>query len=138
MLPKGMLSKIGGGVSLISLLLLPMVKGCGRSLTGVDVLRVGDIPVGLKILLVIAILCAITAFFLKTALAFFFSGSGGLVGLLGAYTMARQKFPVELEIGTYLAIIGFGAILVEGFLQRGDDKGNIAEVPPDIKEEGML
>lgn len=128
MLPKGMLSKIGGGLSLISILFLPLVKGCGKSITGFEVLK--DAPTSdfgmVKIMLIVSIVCAIGAFLLKTAIQFFITGGGGIGGLLGAYTLARQKAPVELEIGVILSIIGFGLILAEGFLlqkQKGEIGG---------------
>jgi len=126
MLPKGVLSKIGGVLSLISLLFLPLVRGCQVSVTGFDVLKTGGVGPGIKLMLIISIVCAIVVFFLKTAIPFFITGGGGIGGLLGAYTIARQEIPVEIEIGTILSIIGFGLVLAEGFLlqsQKGEGGG---------------
>ena len=125
-MPKGVLSKIGGVLSLISLLFLPLVRGCQVSVTGFDVLKAGDVGPGIKLMLIISIACAIVVFFLKTAIPFFITGGGGIGGLLGAYTIARQKIPLEIEIGTILSIIGFGLVLAEGFLlqsQKGESGG---------------
>ncbi len=126
-MPKGLLSKIGGVLSLISLLFLPLVKGCGQSITGFEVLKAGDVPGGM---LIISIVCAIVVFFIKTAIPFFITGGGGIGGLLGAYTVARKNLPIdieiEIEIGTILSIIGFVLILAEGFLlqkQKGEIVG---------------
>lgn len=119
MLKKDLLAKIGGGLSLVSLLFLPL-GGCERvTVTGLEVLRMGDVGFGIKLMLIISILCAIGSFFLKTVPAFFSAGGGGLGGLLIAFVAARQSFPVEMKIGAFLAIIGFGLVLVEGFLQKG-------------------
>ncbi|OGV97840.1 MAG: hypothetical protein A3I04_01615 [Nitrospinae bacterium RIFCSPLOWO2_02_FULL_39_110] len=126
MLPKGVLSKIGGVLSLISLLFLPLVRGCQVSVTGFDVLKTGGVGPGIKLMLIISIVCAIVVFFLKTAIPFFITGGGGIGGLLGAYTIARQEIPLEIEIGTILSIIGFGLVLAEGFLlqsQKGEGGG---------------
>lgn len=40
---KGLLSKIGGGVAIISLLFMPLVRGCGTSITGVQALGARDV-----------------------------------------------------------------------------------------------
>ncbi|OGP64201.1 MAG: hypothetical protein A3K22_06205 [Deltaproteobacteria bacterium RBG_16_42_7] len=135
MVPKGLLSKIGGVFALISLLFLPL-GGCGgASVSGFDVLRAGDVGIGIKFMLLISICCAIAAFLLKKAPAFFVAGGGGLGGLFVAYIVARQSFPVEMKIGAYLAILGFGAILAEGFLMKQRDgnnsASNITQKPPD-------
>ena len=119
---KVFLAKIGGGLSFISLLFLPLSKGCGLTLTGSEVIRAADVPPIIKLLLIISILCAIVSFLLKSAHALFISGGAGLGGLLGAYTIARQDIPVELEIGAILTIIGFGLILIEGFMQKQKDE----------------
>ncbi len=114
---KGIMSKIGGVLSIISLLLLPLVRGCGQSITGFQALEAGDVGIEIKLLLGIAILCAIGALILKKAIHFFGAG-GGFAGLFGAYTVARQSFPVEMDIGTFTAIIGFLLILAEGIIQK--------------------
>lgn len=115
---KGLLGKIGGGIAIISLLFMPLVRGCGTSITGVQAIGARDVGSGIKLLLIIAILCALAAFFMKKAVHFFGSGGGGLFGLFSAYTGARQSFPVEMDIGAFTAIIGFILILAEGIIQK--------------------
>lgn len=124
----GTLSKIGGGLSLISLLFLPLIKGCGQTMTGVELLRADGVPGVIKLLIIVAILCAGSVFFLKTIPALFFSGGLGIGGLLAAYVQIEREL-VKPDIGGILAVIGFGLILAEAFFQSSNK-----ESPPSNKE----
>lgn len=121
MLQKGLLSKIGGIVALISILFLP-VGGCGKlGLTGIEILSATDkeieIPSEIKLMIVFSLISAFLAIFMTEVLILFICGSCGIAGILIAYQISRSKVPVvELKIGAFLAIIGFALVLVEGFL----------------------
>ncbi|HDO25050.1 MAG TPA: hypothetical protein ENG95_00210 [Nitrospirae bacterium] len=63
--------------------------------TGFEVIRANDVGVGIKLLLIISLLCAIGVFLFKKVLESYYAGGSGIGGLLGAYTVARQIFPVQ-------------------------------------------
>lgn len=137
MLPKGLLSKIGGVLSLISLLFLPLVGNWMVTVTGIDILKEAEKWKGefeiIGPMLVISLLCAIGSFFMKTAPAFFTAGGAGLGGLLIAYMATRSNPFLEFKGGAYLSIIGFGLVLAEGFLQTqtsGTDARDSSGQPP--------
>lgn len=118
MIPKGMLSKIGGVLALVALLFLPL-GGCGgASLSGFDVLSSGKVGAGIKFMLLISAGCAVAAFFLKKAPALFSTGGGGIAGLIAGFVIARQSFPIEMRVGAYLSMLGFILVLAEGFMAR--------------------
>jgi hypothetical protein len=128
MLQKGMLTRIGGGLALICLMFLPLGGCFNKTFSGSDLLSHSSVPGGVKLLLIISILSAFCAFFLNAAIQCFISGGVGMTGLIGVYTLLSQKYPdVELKIGGYLAMIGFGLILVEGFILQKKEPGEQQE-----------
>ncbi len=117
-MPKGLLAKVGGILSLLSIIFLP-IAGCDQvGITGLEVLRAGDIGILIKALLVISISSAFISLFVKSYITLFACGGVGASGLLISYIMIRQKVPAELKMGAYLALIGFGLIAIEGFLSK--------------------
>ncbi len=116
-MPRGLLSKVGGVIALVSIVFLP-IGGCGDiGLTGFEVLRDNDIPGLIKVLIGISILCAFIALFVKFYVGLVASGAIGITGLLTSYLIARKDIPVDLKAGAYLALIGFGLVLAEGIRQ---------------------
>ncbi|MBU2609620.1 MAG: hypothetical protein KJ606_01550 [Chloroflexi bacterium] len=125
MYQKGFASKIGGLLSLVSLLALPLfLKGCSNSsLSGFDILMDEDIigykiSLGAKVFLIIAIVCAIGSLLVKSKWEYLGVGFSGLVFWLNAYETIRSstKNFVELAIGGYIAFIGFILVIGEGLV----------------------
>lgn len=113
---SGVLSKAGGILALISLLFLPL-GGCeGITLTGIDALKYSDVSQTIKVMLIFSMACAVLTFAVKSAEAYFTTGGVGVGSLLLAYMIARQDVPVDLKAGGYLAILGFGLVLIEGLM----------------------
>lgn len=118
MLPKGLLSKIGGLLAVISLTVLPLA-GCGNyTLSGVEVLTSDNFSTGIKILLMISVLCAVGGLFSKSKAAFLVLGFAGLGSLLASYLVLRKELygNIEMKTGGYLSVIGFILILGDGFI----------------------
>lgn len=98
MYQKGFASKIGGLLSLVSLLALPLfLKGCSNSsLSGFDILMDEDIigykiSLGAKVFLIIAIVCAIGSLLVKSKWEYLGVGFSGLVFWLNAYETIRSS-----------------------------------------------
>lgn len=137
MTPKGILAKIGGSISILSLLLLPLARGCGQTITGVDVLKEQSMG-AIKFYLIVSILCAVISLFFVKLYALLPCGILGLGALLINYNNARRLLPIEVEIGGYLALLGFVLIIISGFIPtdkpKNEDINNIEPPapPPEI------
>lgn len=123
MIPRGLLSKIGGALSIVSLLVLPLVGCTNQAMTwsSLDLLSDKSIGINIKVMLIIALLFAIVALLVNAKWALLVSGIGGLGTLLTAYIIFKQEFKgfssaFELKTGGYLAIIGFILILGDAVL----------------------
>jgi hypothetical protein len=117
------LVKMGGIVAIAAILFLPMA-GCGsQTVSGIDIFKSKDIGVIAKMFLVISLLCAASAIFLKAAIPILASGVVGLVTLIISYLIAKSTAPVsiELKVGAYFALISFMIILISGFVLLGTD-----------------
>ena len=115
---KGVLSKAGGILAIISLTVLPLA-GCGNStVSGIEVLTTEDVSIGVKLLLIVSVLCAIGALFGKTRVVFLTLGLVGLGSLITSYVILRQEYynMIEMKTGGYLSIISFILILGDGFI----------------------
>jgi hypothetical protein len=115
------LAKMGGIVAIAAILFLPMA-GCGSyAVTGIDILESKGIGVIDKMFLVISLICAASAIFLKAAIPILASGIVGLIALAISYLIAKNAalVPIELKSGAYFAIVSFIIILISGFLQLG-------------------
>ena len=119
---KGILSKIGGGLAIFSMLFLPL-GGCqGVGVNGLRLIAAGDIGFDIKLMLIIALAGAVAAFFVKVAGLYFASGGTGLGALLIGYVIANSQFPIQLMIGSYLAIGGYLLILADGIVAVNERK----------------
>ena len=115
------LAKMGGIVAIAAILFLPMA-GCGmQSVTGIGILESKGIGLIDKMFLVISLICAASAIFLKAAIPILASGIVGLIALAISYLIAKNaaSVPIELKAGAYFAIVSFITILISGFLQLG-------------------
>ena len=114
----------GAGLALVALLFLPL-GGChGAGMTGIEALGSHDITGGVKFLLFICIACAGLGLLAYSAGLCFATGAGGIASLLIAYTVIRQNVPIDLMIGSYLAILGFIGLVGEGTRQASSNKPN--------------
>ncbi len=93
-------------------------------MTGIEAIGSHDIGGGIKFLIFICVACAFFGLMAYTAGHFFLTGAGGIVSLLMAYTLIRQNVPVELMIGSYLAILGFIGLIGEGICQTSQQQAN--------------
>jgi len=137
---KGILSKIGGGLAIFSMLFLPL-GGCqGVGVNGLNLIADGDIGVDIKFMLIIALAGAAVAFFVKATGLYFASGGGGLGALLIGYVIAYSQFPIQLMIGSYLAIGGFLLILADGVIAVNEretpQSANLTKGPPNDPPNG--
>lgn len=109
--------KIGGMVAIVCFLFLP-VAGCGpQTINGVDLLKMDDIDISVKIFAVLAMVMALGIIFLQDKLQVFFSAIAGLIALVVAYLIAKSKMhsgndfgmadAIELKSGSYLSMLGF-------------------------------
>ena len=129
MLPKGLLSKIGGLLAVISLTVLPLT-GCGSyTISGIDLLTMKDlkdsIRLAVPIPLIAAILCAIIALFARSKTVLLTSGLVGLGGLLASYLIVKLNSNMgEMKMGGYFAIIGFLLIMGDAYLPSNSKAPN--------------
>lgn len=117
------LAKMGGIVAIAAILFLPLA-GCGsQTVSGIDMFKSKNIGVIDKMFLVISLLCAASAIFLKAAIPILASGAVGLVTLIVSYLIAKSaaSVPIELKVGAYFAIVSFMIILISGFALLGTD-----------------
>lgn len=115
---------MGGIVAIAAIFFLPMVGGggCGSHfVTGTDIIKSNEIGGIVKILLVIALMCAVLAIFLKAAVPTLTSGVVGLAVLIIAYLSVKSvdSVSVELKVGAYFTIFSFIFIVISGFLRLG-------------------
>jgi hypothetical protein len=115
------MAKMGGMVAIASILFLPLA-GCGsHTVTGIDMFKSKDIGVIDKMFLIISLICAASAIFLKAAIPILASGVVGLVTLIISYLIAKSaaSVSIELKVGAYFALVSFMIILISGFLLLG-------------------
>lgn len=108
--------KLGGMLTLVSFLFLP-VAGCGSlTFSGIDLMKMDSISVTVRIFAILAMLCALVIVFVPDKTVVFFSAIGGFIALLIAYFSVKSKMDTgdsfgisnafELKSGSYLSIIG--------------------------------
>ncbi|MEI7660575.1 MAG: hypothetical protein WCK34_00175 [Bacteroidota bacterium] len=109
--------KLAGLMALVCFLFFPVI-GCGTlTISGFDVIRQDSIGTGVKMFVIIAMLCAIAVIFVPNKVLVFFASAGGIVSLAIAYLIAKGKMSsgdefgisnaIELKSGSYLSMLGF-------------------------------
>ena len=117
--------KIGGILAIISFLFFP-VAGCGgMTMNGIDVMKMSEISIAVKIFAIVAMLCAVAIIFMQDKISVFFSAIGGFVSLIIAYFIAKGKMSsghdfgmsdaIELKSGSYFSMLGF---IISGVISR--------------------
>ena len=109
--------KLSGMLAIVSFLFLP-VAGCGSmTISGIDLIKMEDISVTVKLFAILALVCAVGIIFLQDKTLIFFSAIGGFISLIIAYLIAKGKMSsgndlgisdaIDLKSGSYLSMLGF-------------------------------
>ena len=113
--------KIIAAISIVAIIFFP-VAGCGgENATGLDIIKAKEsqLPHGIKLFVIISIMSGCVIFFLKDNLHMIISSITGIVTLLISYLIAKDKLGgyLDLKIGAYLGILGYGAIALLSYLK---------------------
>lgn len=112
------ISKIGGAVAAVSVLFLPIVGCGGESVNGLDVIKGDHVDGILKACVAASVLCGIIILFLHQHKNFIAMSIAGILSLLAGYMIARNKLPVELKAGAFLAFLAFGTTAGVNFMAK--------------------
>lgn len=113
------LSRLGGLIALLALVILPLAS-CGEAtFTGIDVLFELEGAALHKLLVAVAILAAILAIFLVTRQAQVGLGAAGLLATLVAAWMVigDGSDDTQVQMGAWVAVLGFLIVLAAGLMQ---------------------
>jgi fucose 4-O-acetylase-like acetyltransferase len=122
------LIKLAGLLVIVSFLFLP-VAGCSSlTINGIDLIKMNDLNPAYKLLIGLAMICALVLIFSQDKQLSFISSIGGVIALFLAYILAKKDIDMhksfnilnvlELRIGSYLSFFGFIFSLVLSLLKN--------------------
>lgn len=112
------LSRIGGLVALVALLVLPLAS-CGEGqITGPELFRMEGAELHKLLVAVAGISAALTIFYVSRN-AQLGLGAAGLISMLISAWMVigDDSADTQVQIGAWVAVLGFVLVLVAGYMQ---------------------
>ena len=112
------IGRAGAILALVAFLFLP-VAGCnGMGMTGVEVLQYEGLSETIKLVVIFCLICAVIGIISRPAGLCFLMGILGIAAIFTGYYMVRRDGGyIELMMGSYLAILGFAGLIIEGVIQ---------------------
>jgi hypothetical protein len=109
--------KLGGLMALVGFLFLP-VAGCGpMNISGMDFMKDQSFEISTKLIIGVAMLCALIMIFAPDKVLVFICSIAGLISLIIAYFVTTSKMgsgndfgmsdAIELKSGAYVSIFGY-------------------------------